>query len=195
MRVQLREYPSEQELNELYGQPYDHRRWPDHIVRIGVTCSIASIFCTPGGTIADLSCGDAVIAGHLARATNASQVILGDITPGRELTGPIEKTIEELAPGSVDMFVLSETLEHVADPDALLAQVRKVAHRMVLSTPDGEMPGTVNREHVWGWDAVGKDGVGDMLAAAGWAPMVMPTLLDLKPAIPAAYCYQIWVVG
>jgi hypothetical protein len=71
----------------------------------------------------------------------------------------------------------------------VLAQIRKRADTMVLSTPDGETDPSRNPEHLWGWDS---EAVEKMLVDAGWKPLVK-TSLDLRPA-GYEYCYQIWMV-
>jgi hypothetical protein len=64
----------------------------------------------------------------------------------------------------VDVFVLSETLEHVERPAELLAAIRKKARHLLLSTPLAEFDDR-NPEHYWGWD---KAGIRELLDVAGW---------------------------
>jgi hypothetical protein len=190
VRTRLREMPTKQQLRRLYAQPHDHRKWFDHQIRVDVTVAIAARHLPEtGGIIADLSCGNAEIPRRIAEESLASHVYLGDYAPGYDLTGPIEKTIERIKPDSVDMWVCSETIEHLDDPDLVLAGIRKRAKLMVLSTPDGETDPSRNPEHVWGWDS---EAVEKMLIATGWNPLVK-TSLDLRPA-GYEYCYQIWMV-
>lgn len=179
MRLRLRPaYPAEK-LADLYGQRYDHTRWHDHIVRVGVTVELVRKLCPAPVSVADLSCGDGAIARELAAPTT----ILGDLTPGHYLCGPIEETVG-LLPARVDLFILSETLEHLDDPDLVLRRIRAMARTLALSTPDGEIT-AANPEHYWGWTA---DDVKDMLCTAGWTPTIYE---DLHVAATGTR-YQLW---
>jgi hypothetical protein len=184
MRKRLRPMPSPAELDRLYRTPHDHRNWVDHLVRVDVTVSIVQNMMPPRGVITDLSCGNAEIARRIAAITGAA-VVLGDYAPGYQHTGPIEETIHQVEHS--DMFILSETLEHLDDPDLVLRAIRPKTDRLVLSTPDGET-NDQNPEHVWGWDA---EEVEKMLRAAGFIPDIHTTL-DLRP-MGFLYSYQIWV--
>ncbi len=178
--------PDVDELAKFYGARYDHTRWVDHVFRVGVSAGLAEPVVPVGGVVADLSCGDAAIANLLAKRRQA-RLILGDLSPGHGLTGPIEETVRTLAPDSVDLFIFSETIEHLDDPDAVLAAIRPVTKRLLLSTPDGECD-TRNPEHVWGWDAQAMNG---MLRTAGFTPEIQTTL-DMRPS-GGEYSFQIWL--
>ena len=187
MRKRLRDMPSDEELARLYAKPHQHAAWADHRVRVDVTTAMAAhMLVRAGSTIADLSCGDASIARRLQAEHGGRRLILGDFAPGYELCGPIEKTVELLRYRQADLFILSETIEHLDDPDAVLARIREKCDRLILSTPDGETDDK-NPEHVWGWDA---EEVESMLKIAGFTP-AMHTTLDLRPA-GYVYSYQIW---
>jgi 2-polyprenyl-3-methyl-5-hydroxy-6-metoxy-1,4-benzoquinol methylase len=179
--------PTAAELATLYAKPHQHRQWLDHIVRVNVTTEVASLFVPPGGTVADLSCGDATIARRLAEESGGA-LILGDFAAGYPITGPIEETVEGLRWKQASMFVLSETLEHLDDPDAVLKQIRDKCDHLVVSTPDGETDPSRNPEHVHGWDS---EEVRAMLVAADFEPLAY-TLLDLRPA-GFEYAFQMWV--
>lgn len=183
MRKRLRPMPSPAELARLYAVPHDHRRWEDHLFRVDVTSAVAGLMMKPLGVVADLSCGNAVIAKRLA-TSHGVRTVLGDFAPGYEHTGPIEQTIEQI--GHVDLFICSETIEHLDDPDAVLKQIREKTDRLILSTPDGET-NDANPEHVWGWDA---EAVGQMLRDAGFTPGIHTTV-DTRPS-GGTYSYQIW---
>lgn len=185
MRVRLRPAPDKAELDRLYAVPHDHTRWDDHLIRVNVTTVLARSVLPLGGVVADLSCGDAAIARHL-EASHRARLILGDYAPGYDLQGPIEETLERVGAGEADLWVCSETIEHLDDPDAVLGQIRKRTDRLLLSTPEGETD-NANPEHLWGWDA---QEVERMLEAAGFTPMIH-TSLDLRPA-GFVYCYGIW---
>jgi len=176
MRLRLRDAYTPAELEALYPAPHDHRRWPDHILRVDLTIQVAR-FIYNGGPVADLSCGDGAIARALA-----IRPILGDLAPGYGLHGPLEDTIREIS--HVSLYVCCETLEHLDDPDEVLRLIRRKADRLVLSTPIGETIGH-NPEHYWGWD---EDGIRQMLESTGFHPIVQTALT--MPAYDVAY--QIW---
>lgn len=184
MRKRLRPTPTPDELAQLYATPHRHTDFADHLVRVDVTTAIAHNMLQPGWVVADLSCGDAAIAERL-QGSHGARLILGDYAPGYEHTGPIEETIHRIA-DPVDLFICSETIEHLDDPDKVVAAIREKTQRLVLSTPDGEED-DANPEHIWGWDG---EAVGHMLVAAGFRPEIF-TLLDLRPA-GFVYAFQIW---
>lgn len=182
-RTRLRPMP---DLDAIYTSAYDHSKWADHVYRIHMLGVMAHHATPTGGVVADLSCGDAAIARRLI-ATHGARAVLGDYVPGYEHTGPIEQTIHALTDGSVDLYVCTETLEHLDDPDEVLKVIRRKARYLLVSTPDGEWDDR-NPEHVWGWDA---EAVGSMLREAGWAPQVYGSL-DLRPA-GGEYVFQMWL--
>lgn len=183
MRVRLRPMPTADELARLYAVPHDHTRWVDHLFRVDITTAMANLLLPPDGTLADLSCGNAAIARRLQDARRA-KITLGDFAPGYEHTGPIEQTIDLIDP--VDLFISSETIEHLDDPDTVLAKIRRKTDRLILSTPDGET-NDQNPEHVWGWDA---EAVEQMLRDAGFHPDIHTTV-DTRPW-GGVYSFQIW---
>lgn len=191
MRSRLRQAPSPAELATWYPAPHRHDQWPDHVVRVDETIRLArelAAITGPPLVIADLSCGDAAIARCLAPEFfrhQAGRVILGDLAPGYELHGPIEVTIASLA--HADMFICTETVEHLDDPDAVLRQIRAKAGSLVLSTPDDEIPG-INPEHLWTWN---RDDVRAMLEAAWWKPALSRTV-TWKDEHGWPWSYQIW---
>lgn len=177
MRVRLRPAYSPEELRAVYPIPHDHRKWRDHDLRVDLTVQVAK-FMFSGGTVADLSCGNGIIATSLG----AREVVLGDLAPGYGIHGPIEKTLDQIEP--VDMFICCETLEHLDNPDDVLKRLRPKTETLILSTPDGEMDDG-NPEHYWGWDV---DGVQKMLLAANFIRVIQTTvrLTDYHTA------FQIW---
>lgn len=179
MRVRLRPAWDEDELATLYARPHDHHNFPSHQLRVDHTVALGQALLREAGialpAVADLSCGNAEIPRALSPCP-----VLGDLAPGYALTGPIEHTIVKVT--HVDLFVLSETLEHLDEPEGILTAIRKCASLLLTSTPLGETEDT-NPEHYWGWD---QDGVRDMLAGAGWAPVLWSTV-----TMPDA-AFQIW---
>lgn len=155
---QLRPFYTPEELARVYDHVYDHTRWSDHVERVRKTTEILDAFALETGatSVADLSCGDGAIVLNSTHPWEA--VTLGDYVT----TGPIEEALVDLP--HVDMFVLSETLEHVEEPGNLLAAIRVVADNLVLTTPHGETTDE-NPEHYWGWD---HEGIAELAGAAGW---------------------------
>lgn len=170
MRKRLRPALTPVELQLLYPQPHEHTRWPDHLIRVEETIALGRELLIGDveldiypPVVADLSCGDATIARALRGEMEGGQVILGDFAPGYDHVGPIEETLFNLS-RPVDLFILSETLEHLEDPDKVLALIRTRARMLLLSTPVDAFDDT-NPEHLWAWDV---EEVEEMLATAGW---------------------------
>jgi hypothetical protein len=149
---------------------------------VGVTIEVAKWFVRRGDvqSVADLSCGDAAIA----RALGIDDMTLGDYAPRYSLRGPIEETIEQI--GEVDLFICSETLEHLNEPGQVLKQIRQKARFLVLSTPVDRFD-DANPEHYWAWD---RQGVEEMMTAAGFdVDIYCP--VDTRPA-GLYYCFGVW---
>lgn len=187
MIKRLREAYTPEELAQVYTEPYDHTKWRDHIQRVDFTIEFIKEIIPERDicTVADLSCGDGIIA--LSLPLSRDDMYLGDIFPNSlfNYQGAIEDTIS-LIP-DVDLFVLSETLEHVDDPLELLRKIRGKADTLVLSTPLGETDDG-NPEHYWGWDL---DGIEMLLEESGWWP---DRSVVFTPDIPEVYyTYQIWM--
>lgn len=180
MRRRLRPAHTPEQLAELYPAPHDHSRWPDHQIRVERTVEVARRLGAVG-TVADLSCG----SGAIANAVDAQQHILGDLAAGYEHTGPLEQTLEQLP--AVDLYICTETLEHLDDPDRVLTQIRAKAKALVLSTPVDNWTDT-NVEHYWAWD---RWGVEQMLGEAGWTVDAYE-VLDFTDQGPYFYRFGIW---
>lgn len=179
MRKQLRAFHTPEKLAEIYRAGYDHTKWEGHRERIKKTTAELDRFAAEVGacTVADLSCGDGAVVNNSIRSW--SRITLGDFAT----TGPIEEAIKQTSP--TDMFVLSETLEHIADPDSLLLEIRKVAKHLLLTTPVNDQD-VENEEHYWSWDV---EGVGSMLRDSGWHAASVELF---TPASDDWYTYQIW---
>lgn len=166
----------------MYSRTYDHTNWTDHIVRVEETVKFAVAHLEPFESIADLSCGDGYIASRIAEKFRGVTLYLGDFVEGNLYCGPIEDTVHQIP--SVGAFVLSETLEHLDDPDAVLRELRAKTDQLVLSTPCNET--IPNLEHYWAWSA---SDVAQMLEDASFQPVAMSFLefpeLDVR--------YQMWV--
>jgi hypothetical protein len=178
-RQRLRPAHSPEELAEIYARPHDHTQWQDHVVRVEATIDLAQTF-EHVRSAADLSCGSGAVLGALDVPTK----YFGDFASGYRYTGPIEQTIEQIP--SVDLFINTETLEHLDDPDDVLKRIRAKTTGLVLSTPvdawDDE-----NREHYWAWSAAD---VEEMLAAADFEVCAYVEL-DFR-SHGMVYDYGIW---
>lgn len=203
-RVRLREARPEGEAAfyaERYPDGYAHDCWPDHVERVKASVNLIRKYQNQIATAADLSCGDGAILHGLASRMN--RVWLGDLNPprigSRFWTGAAVEVLDPaplpeslaLLPKPVDMFVLSETLEHMDDPDDLLLLIGDVARYLFVSTPVDESEEAGNLEHYWSW---GTSDVYDMLTAAGWQPLERQILVPQSTlSIPHAYHYQLWL--
>ena len=186
-RRRLRPKYTDEQLRQIYRNPHNSDNWEDHKVRVRQTIALGQEAIMPrDGLIADLSCGNAKIAWELAVHFDIGVPFLGDFASGYLYTGPIEKTINQLGP-NVNLFICSETIEHLDDPDAVLRKIRGRSSQLLLSTPIGESD-TVNPEHYWGWD---EEAVELMLQNAGWAPQLRTSLAFYNPNF--SYNYQIWL--
>jgi len=155
------------------------RRSDAHVARY----AYAAPFVRAGDVVLDAACGMGYGAAVLARTTPASLVIGVDAdgaavgyaranygedeaAPGvvefRESTLP---DLSFLADRSVDLVACFETLEHVADPAALLAEFERVltpGGRLVVSVPNewtdasGKDPNPYHC-HVYTWDRLGSE--------------------------------------
>jgi hypothetical protein len=182
-RTRLRPAHAPEKLAEIYAEPHDHTRWSDHRLRVAATVELARWLTAdePIAAAADLSCGDGVIL----RSLDGGELHFGDFAPGYDHTGPIEQTITEIPP--VDLFVCAETIEHLDDPDKVLAGIRAKARMLVLSTPVDAWFDR-NPEHYWAWS---RADVEAMAQAAGFHPVVY-TAVDFRPLGPQHYQFGIW---
>ena len=175
-----------------YTSGYQHTVWPDHVERVRASVDFVSTWVTEGGliidSIADLSCGDGTIPRELYVATEASRLVLGDINPqsGITVVGALPSTLEELTP-PVSLYICSETIEHMADPDFLLERLRAKSDYLFLSTPVAEPSHYGNAEHYWSWDV---DDMGQMLTDADWSPV---DHMVFVPASDRTYSFQFWM--
>jgi hypothetical protein len=179
MITRLRPKWSDAELAKIYATPHEHHHWHDHVIRVLKTLEIAQGI-EGVKSAADLSAGDAFIINGL----ELDKTYIGDFAPKYEFTGAIDKTIEQIS--DVDLFICSETLEHLDNPVDVLKQIRAKTKYLLLTTPHAKWD-DVNQEHYWAWD---KDGVAELLAEAGFETVSFE-LLEL--ADQYYYDYQIWV--
>lgn len=179
-RLRLRPAHTPEQLAEIYAKPHQHTAWLDHKVRVAVTAQFAHALVGKVGTGADLSCGDGTILSSL----DVGERFFGDFAPGYSLTGPVDETIEQIPP--VDLFVSTETLEHLDDPDQTLKLIRGKASTLILSTPVDAFQDS-NLEHYWAWS---RAGVETMLADAGFT-VVAYCEVDFRPS-GGDYSFGVW---
>jgi hypothetical protein len=187
--------PSAEQLAAMYPFPHDHRIYGrGHHERVEATIMLAEVTIPADDRrmVADLSCGNGVIARRIC-TSRPGGLHLGDFA-GAEINsgefgylGAVEETITLLP--LVDVFISSETIEHLDDPGAVLALARTKAERLLLSTPL-ECWGDTNGEHLWAWD---REGVEDLCARAGWTETLTFTNVD-STAWGEPYNYGIWVL-
>ena len=179
MRVRLRPAHNEAQLADIYSEPHQHSGWEDHRLRGQMTIAFATWFGDVNSA-ADLSAGDATIINSIP----AVEKYIGDFANGYEFHGAIDETID-LIP-KVDLYICSETIEHLDNPEATLAKIRAKTKFLIVTTPDGEN-NDGNPQHYWGWDS---DGVRELLVGAGFEPVIYNKLKFENPSL--IYDYQFW---
>ena len=155
----------------------------DDRLRIAVTAQVARVMVGDVDSAADLSCGEGLLLAVVA----ARRRYYGDFGPGWPICGPIEQTLEQIP--AVDLYLCTETVEHLDDPDGTLKAIRDKTQALILSTPlEAWHDRTANLEHYWAWD---REAVEAMLIGAGFTPAVFVEL-DLSLSGPDSYRYGIW---
>lgn len=180
-RERLRPAYSAKDLARHYKRPHNHFDNADHRLRIALTIPLTRALAGTVESVADLACGDATVA----YAVNAPRRYLGDLAPGHPIVGPIESTVGMIPP--VDLFICTETVEHLDDPDPVLRAIRDKTTYLVLSTPVGCFHDE-NPEHYWAWD---REAVEAMTDEAGFKVSVYAEL-DLTASGPDHYKFGIW---
>jgi hypothetical protein len=178
----------------MYPVPHDHRKYgKGHHERVEATIRLAlsTIPEADRRIVADLSCGNAIIPRRIVAP--GGTLHLGDYAGVHDLhpgdvgyLGPIEETVD-LLDGLVDVFVLSETLEHLDNPAAILTAISGKAEHLLLSTPL-ECWHDSNAEHLWAWD---REGVEELAFNAGWTWDAFTSVNSRAWGEP--YLYGIWV--
>lgn len=182
-----RQRPSwtDEQLAEIYAGPHDWRVMGEgHKLRIERLTAIAKELHPNPTSVADLSCGVPTVADALG----APLVILGDFAPGYALQGPIEETVDRIP--KVDIFICSETLEHLEDPDLVLRKIRTKASSLVASVPISQCPeDDQNGEHYWAFD---REGAEAMFREAGWEPILYEQVEASPGTVLPTYQCGLW---
>ena len=164
MKTETVEYPLLWDFSgygTLDGTPHPHlANCPDFWVYWGIQIEFGKGIGKVE-SIADLSAGDARITRALARHSLV-EPILGDIAPGYSIQGDLHHTVHYIP--HVELFVCTNTLEHLEDPDADVAQIREKADKLFTSASLEEVSDEEG-DHYWEWD---RTGVEELLTKVGW---------------------------
>lgn len=135
-------------------------------------------------TVCDPACGDAAVVLTAHKMEPIDHVTLGDLSPDtmktlvprnmpfavNRIVGDVFDTVNSLE--QVDAIVLTEILEHLEDPDALLRLAATKARWLVASSPIVPDGNDHTEQHIWAFD---EGGYREMLVEAGWTPKVWLT--------------------
>ena len=185
------------QLNRQTAIDYQIQRsneaWADHRARTQVTGALIA-WLRPM-TVMDPACGDGSIVAAADRAWSIAKGYLGDISAPNiaslTMHFPVQTAVCDITEAldvfpDVDVIVLTEVLEHLPDPDLVLALARRKGAFLVASSPEmraGQLD--INPEHLWQFD---REGYREMLVATGWTPMQY-TFLHFE----SEYDFGIWV--
>jgi len=174
----LRPFYTPDVVKQIYATQYDSQYWPEHRERVAQTIGIAQrlIMEHQLQSVADYSCGDGTIAKSLVGVT----MDLRDVSLGNE---PIEVEVTRMEP--VDLFLCTETIEHLEAPWTVLEHIARSARFLVLSTPLDESVYIGNHEHYWSFTDMD---IESLLAQSdfkslSYVPLTQPGW---------TYTYQIW---
>jgi 2-polyprenyl-3-methyl-5-hydroxy-6-metoxy-1,4-benzoquinol methylase len=115
-------------------------------------------------SVVDLGCGD----GGLLKLLNGYAITAWgyDFCPGN-VEGAVNAKDRGLDVQLIDVFntrtvpewgqvaVMTEVLEHLADPHDVLAWVSENVEYVLVSSPHGERPDSFDECHIWAWDIPG----------------------------------------
>jgi len=182
-----------------YVKAYRPIRWDSvWIERPRLWASAVALALGEPRTVCDPACGDATVVTIANQIHPIYWALLGDISPDTlnlipklpfnndRRIGDLFDTLNSL--DAVDAIVLTEIVEHVEDPDALLRLAAEKATWLVASSPivrSGARDHT--DQHMWSFD---QEGYRQMLVEAGWEPKVWMTANCTDH--PYADGFQIW---
>ncbi len=182
---------SELELYAMYAEvggpknntvprvPVEHNTHPN--VAIALALGLGKL-----ESIADMSAGAAEIPTGIA-AVSGIEPVLGDYAAGYPYRGKLGETVPNL--GIVDLFVCTETLEHLEDPFEDLKLIREHCRHLLLTTPVDEDEDTTSWGHMWVWS---KFDVDTLLTEAGFETLAY-VLLDMRPLWYEHCAFGMWV--
>jgi len=163
-------YYGQEDMDRDYGKPWEHAGY-DHVNL--ANCPNRWTFwnvCVAFGegfgrvaSLADMAAGDGKIPRSLAEYSGI-EPILGDYAPGYQYQGTYQETVPQLP--VVDLFVSTNTLEHLNYPDDDLKLIREHTRQLLLGVPIDEHD--AEGQHLWFWS---KEGVEDMIRGAGFERM------------------------
>jgi SAM-dependent methyltransferase len=147
--------PADGDIARLYPPEYEPYRFDTlpSLVRMGRDLvqrrkvDVLTRYAPPGGVIVDVGCGGGALLRLVRRRTADSFRLVGWDYPGPHLerlaadgysvvAAPIEAGH---VPRNVDLFVLNQVIEHVPDPDRLLAMLAgalRPGGHIIIETPD-----------------------------------------------------------
>lgn len=171
--------------------------WPDHIARTNVTAGL--IAWLKPASLLDPACGDGSIDLMADRMYPIRKMVLADISvpsisqlKDRSLPPTVTLKVSDIdevmrTNERFDVIVLTETLEHLEDPDGVLRRAHEKAAYVVASSPEMRSGQADNNpEHLWMFDG---DGYFQMLQGTGWHPFHKTHM-----AFPGLeYDFQVWV--
>jgi len=153
-----------------------HLEQPGHRERLHLTASMIGRLCSTASpvplTLTDLGCGD---GGLLSLVQSFFADAWGyDFQPSNE-EGWDERDVRAFQVDFVnnwegvvigEVVVMTEVLEHLADPFAMLKKLHdSPARYLICSSPCTETDRNHCAEHAWAWD---KRGYAELLFNAGW---------------------------
>lgn len=145
----------------LSGTPHsDLKNCPDFWIYWGIQIEFGKGIGRVS-SIADLSAGDARITRPIAEHSGV-EPILGDVAPGYPIQGELTDTVRDIS--AVELFVCTNTLEHLDDPDGDLRLIRSKADKLFASGSLDEHA-EPSGDHYWSWD---RGDLEQMLESAGW---------------------------
>jgi len=128
-------------------------------------------------TVVDLGCGDGGLVAHLRLNWSRTLDVSGyDFQPSNE-DGWKERRLEGVchqldfvrwwtAVPRAEVYVITEVLEHLTDPHAMLKRIRLRGAQLVCSSPHDETYESHDACHAWAWD---QEGYAAMIREAGFA--------------------------
>ena len=118
----------------------------DHVEREHVArYEFAAHFCE-GKTVADIACGSGYGSNILARVSREVYAFDKEILCGNRVIDLETENWNQ----RFDVVVSFETIEHLANPEFFLENIRRTTALAIISTPIGELPGyNPHHKQVW----------------------------------------------